>query len=611
MGNRWLLPAVLTLGVIALVAVRLSGPTDITTKSPPAATVPDNRFPLNIRWRVGVAQQYRLLSESAMHMEAATSSSSSIGVQLHGLLDTLTLEAGHDEVLVGMRLSSVELKINDTVDTGINSALSAPFRVRFASDGMPVAFEFPAEVSTQNRKMLENLVRMFQVSIDGSDTWVAQESNGNGSYEAIYSRSGPLQIDKTKRNFSAPPASMMAGAEITSTEQLRIDPAHDWIIAMSVDEKLKTAGAVGPKMTISNRATLELQPGVQLTATPDTWRFKAAAASVDDTVARITQPVPDISAEEARKQIQSTIHELDKTKQGRIVLIHRLRDLLRVDESMPAVLLNILQMQQLSDRTRADLYLVFEAAGTNSAQAALVSVFTDNSKWSVKDIVRAIVAMGGVDKPNSDSIAALWSTTQNDVSDSNSQRVVSAATFALGSLGNTMNASSNLDYDSLRSSLLNNALSGGNDKQRSDFVFAVGNTQDSTLAHEIVGLLDDDAPSVRRATALSLGMLGIDQTADTLVSRYQQENNSQVRSAIAESLQSWAEPSDSAMAVFRHTVRTEADESARYNIVVLLGENLDKFPENESVLREIMRNEPSKRIRQKVAEALSVHQSKP
>jgi hypothetical protein len=29
------------------------------------------------------------------------------------------------------------------------------------------------------------------------------------------------------------------------------------------------------------------------------------------------------------------------------------------------------------------------------------------------------------------------------------------------------------------------------------------------------------------------------------------------------------------------------------------------------VLREIMRNEPSKRIRQKVAEALSVHQSKP
>lgn len=563
-----------------------------------------------MQWHAGVAQQYRLLFKSSMYMEAAASSSSTIGVQLHALLDTLTLDTGLDEAMVGMRLSAVELKINDTVDSETNRALSAPFRVRFASDGMPVAFEFPADVSSQNRKMLENLVQTFQISIDGADMWVAQESNGNGSYEAVYKRSGPLQLDKSKRKFSAPPASMLAGASITSTEQLRLDPAYDWINVMKVDEELKTTGSAGPKMTISNHATLEVQPGVQLTLTPDLWRF-AAAAAADNTAAGITHPVPDISAEEARKQIQSTIPELDTAKQGRMVLVHRLRDLLRVDESLPAVLLEILQTQQLSDRTRADLYLVFEQAGTDSAQAALVSVFTDNSRWSSRDAMRAIVAMGGIDEPNQDSIAALWNTALNTESDSDNQRIASAATFALGSLGNTMKVSSNPEYDSLRTSLLNNALSGANDKQRSDYVLALGNTQDSTLAYEIVNLLDDDAPSIRRATAQSLGMLGVDQVADTLVSSYQQEDNSQVRSAITESLQSWTEPSDSAMALFRQTVRTEADESTRYNIAVLLGENLDKFPQNETVLREIIRNEPSKRIRQKVAEALSVHQSKP
>lgn len=563
-----------------------------------------------MQWHAGVAQQYRLLFKSSMYMEAAASSSSTIGVQLHALLDTLTLDTGLDEAMVGMRLSAVELKINDTVDSETNRALSAPFRVRFASDGMPVAFEFPADVSSQNRKMLENLVQTFQISIDGADMWVAQESNGNGSYEAVYKRSGPLQLDKSKRKFSAPPASMLAGASITSTEQLRLDPAYDWINVMKVDEELKTTGSAGPKMTISNYATLEVQPGVQLTLTPDLWRF-AAAAAADNTAAGITHPVPDISAEEARKQIQSTIPELDTAKQGRMVLVHRLRDLLRVDESLPAVLLEILQTQQLSDRTRADLYLVFEQAGTDSAQAALVSVFTDNSRWSSRDAMRAIVAMGGIDEPNQDSIAALWNTALNTESDSDNQRIASAATFALGSLGNTMKVSSNPEYDSLRTSLLNNALSGANDKQRSDYVLALGNTQDSTLAYEIVNLLDDDAPSIRRATAQSLGMLGVDQVADTLVSSYQQEDNSQVRSAITESLQSWTEPSDSAMALFRQTVRTEADESTRYNIAVLLGENLDKFPQNETVLREIIRNEPSKRIRQKVAEALSVHQSKP
>ena len=59
------------------------------------------------------------------------------------------------------------------------------------------------------------------------------------------------------------------------------------------------------------------------------------------------------------------------------------------------------------------------------------------------------------------------------------------------------------------------------------------------------------------------------------------------------------------MAMFRQTVTAEADESTRYNITVLLSQNLEQFPENESVLREIMRTEPSKRIRQKVAGALS------
>jgi hypothetical protein len=38
-----------------------------------------------------------------------------------------------------------------------------------------------------------------------------------------------------------------------------------------------------------------------------------------------------------------------------------------------------------------------------------------------------------------------------------------------------------------------------------------------------------------------------------------------------------------------------------------VGDNLAKFPENETVLREMMRSEPSKRIRQGITESLTVH----
>jgi HEAT repeat protein len=604
---RWLLPAALALLGIVLLIQWYSDSTDKDPQPATQAVAPEDSAPIAIQWRYGVAQRYQVLSESTMQMQATAQGASSIRVNMLGRLDTLTLETGTDQSVVGMRLSSVELNINDKVDAGTNRALGVPFRVRFAANGMPLAFEFPAGVNQQNRSILENLVRTFQVSLDNADTWMVNESNGSGTYEAVYKRTGPAQFEKSKRRFNTTAAGMVSWSELGSTESFSIEAGHNWIAEMNVQETMRSDDQGGPAMMVSNHATLKLQPGAQLALSPDLWAFDAVAAPAAATAVR--QPVPDITPEEARKRILATVPELDAATQGRLGLIHSLRDLLRVDSSFPALILEILKTQELSDRTRADLYLVLEQAGTESAQAALVEVITDDS-WSLKDGLRAIVAMGGVKQPEAESVTALWDMAQYSAGGER-QRMASSAAFALGSIGHTMNQGDNPEYASLRSSLLSQALGGGDVTQRSNYITALGNTQDTTLANEVVMLLDDDEPAIRRAAALSLGSLGTDQVADSLVSHYRAEDNGYVRGAIAESLQSWTQPSDSAMAIFRQTVRTEADESTRYNIAVLLSKNLDKFPENESVLRDIMRNESSKRIRQKVAEALSLQQSQP
>ncbi|MBE9568570.1 MAG: HEAT repeat domain-containing protein [Proteobacteria bacterium] len=605
MNKQWLLPAVLVLGTVILVTEWNSDSTDngplVTTQ--PAA--PADSTPVTMQWRYGVTQRYHVLSESSMQMQATVRGASTIHVHMLGQLDTLTLETGGDEAVVGMRFSSIELKINDSMDAGTNLALGVPFRVRFAASGMPLAFAFPAEVNQQNRSILENLVRTFQISMDSVDNWVVNESNGSGTYQAAYKRTGPAQFKKSKRKFTSTVTGIVSWSEISSTESFSIEAGRNWITEMNVQETMSADDQGGPAMTVSNHATLKLRPETQLALSPDLWRFDAAAA-VDATSA-LKRPVPNITPEKARKQILATVPELDAATQGRLGLIHRLRDLLRVDASLPAIILDLLKTQELSDRTRADLYLVLEQAGTKSAQAALVEVITDDS-WSLKDGMRAIVAMGGVKQPTTESITALWDMAQYS-SGGEHQRMANTATFALGSIGNTMNKTDNPEYAALRSDLLSNALGSGDVTQRSNYITALGNTHDTTLANEVAILLDDAEPAIRRAAALSLGSLGTDQVADRLVSHYSAEDNGYVRGAIAESLQSWTEPSDSAMAMFRQTVRTETDESTRYNIAVLLSDNLDKFPENEPVLREIMRNEPSKRIRQKVAEALSVYQS--
>jgi hypothetical protein len=203
MNSRWLLPAALALGAVVLVALWYSGSTDRSRDTRPAATAPtDDGIPLFIRWHAGSAQQYSVVSDSSMRMDAATTTgASSVRVHLQGRLNALTLEAGVDEAVVGIQLSSVELKINDVTDAEINSALGKPFRVRFATDGMPQTFEFPAGVSTRNRSILENLVRTFQVSIGSDDAWVVLETNGSGTYEAEYKRTAPARFDKSKLRF--------------------------------------------------------------------------------------------------------------------------------------------------------------------------------------------------------------------------------------------------------------------------------------------------------------------------------------------------------------------------------------------------------------------------
>ena len=613
MKGRWLLSVLLALLVFILLAEWYAGFTDkdrlVVTKQP---AVPVGEAQFAIQWHHRVAQQYRVLFDSSMQMQAAPQGASSIHVHLLGKLDTLTLEADNYEALVGMRLSSVELKINDTMDADTNSALSVPFRVRFSTNGMPLTFEFPSGVVQQNRVILENLVRTFQVSLDSIDSWVVNESNGAGTYEAAYKRTGQAvssaQFEKSKRKIVTTAAGSVSWSDINSTENFRIEAGYNWIAEMNVQETLNYDGQSGPAMTVNNHATLELQPGVQLTLSPDLWHIDAVAVAVD-AVSAFNRPIPDITPEKARQQILATVPELDATTQGRLALINRLRDLLRVDASMPALILAVLKTQELSDRTRADLYLVLEQAGTESAQAALVEVINGDS-WSLNDGMRAIVAMGGVKQPATESITALWDMAQYG-SGGERQRMASSATFALGSTGNTMNKADNPEYADLRSGLLSNALGGGSVTQRSNYITALGNTHDTTLATEVVILLDDAEPAIRRAAALSLGSLGTDQVADRLVSHYRSEGNGYVRGAIAESLQSWTKPTDSAMTMFRQAVRIETDESTRFNIAVLLSDNLDKFPANESVLREIMRHEQSKRIRQKVAEALSARQSQP
>ena len=568
-----------------------------------------NDAPLLLRWREGSSQQYAVRTDSSFRMSTARAgapkSGQSMAVQLEGTLEFRTLEVGPSQVLTGMQLSSVSLRISGESDPATTAALGTPFRVRFLTSGLPVAFEFPAGLAQEHRDVIENLVRTFQVVIRSGQTWSSEEPNVAGVYEAVYVRKDPSHLDKAKRRFIAP-AGAPAGSmpEIKSKESIRIDEARDWIAAMSVDESVRSGDPSGIAVDIDNRALIEVRAGAaaHTAAALEAWRFTASAAP---------KPAGDgpalgaaLTSKEAEERMRSDVASLDSARSGRHVWIHRLRDLVRSDGNLPLALLKAMRAQELSDRTRADLYLVLELAGTPPSQAALASV-VGGTDWTPMDRKRAIIALGGVGKPTQEAIQTLWTLSQSADAGVGGDALAGTATLALGSLGNSLHKAQDERYPSLRSDLLNGALGGTPARQRVDFVYALGNTGDRTLVPDIAPLLGEGDPAIRSAAAQSLGSLDPDAAADALLARLRTEKVDVVRSSLAEALGGWASPTPAAVASIRTAIIGEREERTRLAMATILGKSLSTYPENRQVLQSLMQTEKSERVRREVAVMLA------
>ena len=557
-----------------------------------------------LSWREGSAQAYDVKLDSSFVMALpGASAGQPINVSLEAVMEFATLRVQPGAVVAGARLFPITLYINGVTDAEVNRDLARPFRVLFRPDGRPMALEFPAEISAEHRQIIENLVRMFQVTVREGDEWLVEETNASGVYEARYHRTAPRSLVKEKlRYLSGSPATAAVPA-VNSTESIELGDGSDWVVAMSMDEAITIDEPGAPPVEIRNLASISLRRGQTVSAL-DPWRFTAAANPAPSAESQ-QAAVPDISPEEALRQIEAGVASLDTAVEGRSILIHRLRDLARVDDTLPDALLQTMQSEALTDRTRADLYLALELAGTPAAQTALASVLADTS-WSPLDGMRAIVALGGVQTPTPDTLSALWDIALSGADYGDRKDLPSTAALALGSIGRTLLEAEDGGYGALRTGLQAGAASAGSPHQQSAYLHALGNTgdPDPALRDDITRFLDDPAIEVRSAAAQTLGRLGTEPVAGELLERFQQERNSVVRSSIAGALAAWEQPSAEAMALARAVVRDDPDERTRFNMAVLLGKNLADHPENRAVLEQVLAKEQSKRIRQQVADTL-------
>ncbi|RDH80706.1 MAG: hypothetical protein DIZ80_16905 [endosymbiont of Galathealinum brachiosum] len=565
-----------------------------------------------IHWQVGVSQRYRVVMDSSSRLNMfGTSDSQNVQVSIRSLLDMVTLEAGKDNTRVGMQLSDVRINISGQSDPEMNQMLELPFRVQFTAGGVPEKFEFSEGLTGQEQSMLENIVRTFTISIpkqskpeksrpEGKQNWVVKEKNASGEYLATYQRVSSTQLEKNKHDFVVLSSSpMLNKATITSKESIQLNERFSWITSMTVDETIQTPGKNGPTLHINNHAQVNFVSSNQVSIHKDRWSF--IAATRQPILLKPAKAIPQLSQQEARRKLIDEVPALDAAVEARSKRIHILRDLLRVDGTMPEILLEQMQTRKLSDRTRADLFLALELAATDEAQAALTQVMT-SADWSTRDALRAAVALAGINEPSVETVKALWDTAYTE-----RPQISNTATYTLGSIGGNMKVANNPDYPALRDELISGANNNSNTQQQTTFIYALGNTRDTEVVSNVSTFLDNDQPAIRRAAALSLGLMSSEQSAKALTSRFELERNSQVREAMADSLSRLPLTNTSEMmASISKAIQTETYESARYSMANFMGSNLAKHPEYKPVLQNLIRTEPSKRVRQIIGDALAM-----
>ena len=574
---------------------RLSG-----EQEPPATVTAGSDAAL--LWRVGQSQQYAVDIESSFLMAMPGSGSGqAMTLQMDGVLDFLTLNVDSAGADTGMCFDSISLVIDGASDAAVNRALATPFRVRFDHSGRPLAFDFPATLAQEHRDILENTVRMFQAIVARGDAWEAEESNSNGRYRATYARVSPTRISKSKSIY-LPSVTGAAVPEVESDETIKTDPANDWITGMSIQEHIAINDPGSVPVQVSNLATLKLL-SMNVHVAAGKWNF--AHAPEPDAMVDPRANLPQLSPAEAQRRLAADVQALEVAQETRSLIIHRVRDLLLADDQLPAQLIETLRTEELSDRTRADLYLAFELAGTPASQAALASVLIDGS-WPPMDAMRAIVALGGVSKPTHDTMATLWGLARTNMAGTDRRDLPGTAALALGSIGNGMRESEVADYAGLRADLLVSASSAVEPQQRAVFLYALANTADPdpVLKRDLITYLDDPSVEVRSAAAKTLGRLGTNTIENELIERVRQEPSALARASMIKALESWDEPSAEAMRWAQGAAMREPDETTRHNLVVLLGNNMDSFPENRRVLEALLESEQSKRIRQELADLL-------
>jgi HEAT repeat protein len=540
-------------------------------------------------FKKGMVWTYDLRYQSKITFLQGIQGNGADSIQLSATLTVTVMEQNLSSSIWGFSLSQIALSVgNQALERRLKKIYQQTVLVEVSPNGYFKNYYYPG--SEQNFKGILGLYDMLQTVYLPQKNYTTVEKSILGKYHASYQKKR-YTLHKSRKSYLKSSKKRHTYLLETSQYQIKIDKDMQWLASLEAKETVK-AQSHGAEM-FRAVVSLNLQQIKSITNTTSSIQkekqpvakiIRTYQEQMKKTVEKSLWYTEEIAS--SKKYIQDHAITLDtllekirctQTFQEDILLK---KYLILFPDKIPLLYTAI--KKEKANTFSARILHILEMVGTTEAQKVLLDIMQDPLIPALNR-ERAIVALGGIEVPSPLMIDALMQIVHQQ-EEENSMRYMSAALFALGSLGEKSDDTAREMIQSTISEYLQNPSSL--QMQRTALRIAM-ETDPDYYASEINENLKDEDRGIRQLAIMALGKTHDHTVQEKLMDLLAQEVDSTIQATIITALPT-EQPDSITIKYVSHILKTSTSPKVHKAAIGYLCRTAKDFPVNKSLLKSML-----------------------
>jgi hypothetical protein len=557
---------------------------------------------------------------------AAAPAVDTIQLESSGTLFLKFYRQGPDTWRVGARIEGLSLLVNGTTPV-YAEGVALPFTFTFDSHGYMSGFRFVAGLSGQAKDAVQHILGTLQTGLPESpkSEWFTRETDASGLYRARYrvdarqSNDKTLSLVKEKLEYlsTRTPDTDSSWSFFaydkqieTAWSDIRVPRNGPWIEELDYRERsvlaAKGRSFAEGSLSFASRS-VQKEPG---TPFPDRYSgFLALMESDPYLTMRYYVTDSELDRLASGLDMHQTLDEFFRLRESDAPNADRVAEkflvnYLRLHPDACLELVGLMdadpKRERFAESDQLLLWRLVTEAGHSEAQRALAEAAV-NPAYSMLTHRRAIAYIHDFEYPQPFLVEKLWELyrkTPLESADPDQRQLRTMALFAIGSLGHDEKLNDTLKPQ-IGEQLTAYLRTTETPERRIAALSAIGNYGGSDALDAVEPYLSDGDENVRSAACKALRRMTTPMAAEALMEVYAGEASPDVKETVVRTISTLPITPRSRAWAARQIVSTD-NPNEQAQLVDMLGNSMNVFPENENSLRALLAKNPHTRVKQDI-----------